>query len=69
LYPPDSRTRDLDNYLKALLDACTHAGLWDDDQLIDQLFVYRGITVKSGNVRMSISEAGPLIPHEAELQM
>jgi crossover junction endodeoxyribonuclease RusA len=42
-YPPDRRTRDLDNVLKALLDACTHAKLWDDDSQIDELHVLRGV--------------------------
>lgn len=31
LYPPDKRIRDLDNYNKALFDALTHAGVWEDD--------------------------------------
>ena len=48
LYPPDRRTRDLDNYMKALLDAITHAGLWVDDEQIDQLSIMRGEVVKSG---------------------
>ena len=33
---PDRRRRDLDNLLKGLLDALTHAGLWlDDSQVAD----------------------------------
>ena len=32
---------DLDNRPKALLDALTHAGLWEDDGLIDCLMLYR----------------------------
>jgi crossover junction endodeoxyribonuclease RusA len=31
LHPPDNRRRDVDNYLKAPLDALTHAGVWADD--------------------------------------
>lgn len=31
LFPPDNRIRDLDNYNKALFDALTHAGIWEDD--------------------------------------
>lgn len=38
---PDNRKRDLDNTMKALLDAITHTGLWADDSLIDDLRVYR----------------------------
>ena len=41
LTPPDKRIRDVDNYMKALLDAITHSGLWEDDSLVDQLFIYR----------------------------
>lgn len=43
-YQPDNRRRDLDNVLKALLDACTAAGVWRDDSQIDSLrIVRRGI--------------------------
>lgn len=31
LFPPDMRRRDTDNYNKALFDALTHAGVWEDD--------------------------------------
>jgi len=63
LYPPDKRKRDLDNYMKSMLDACTQAGLWEDDSLINQLFIYRGQVAKpSGNVFIRISEAAPVIP-------
>ena len=61
LYPPDRRKRDLDNYMKGLLDAITEAGLWTDDSLVDQLFIYRGEIVKLGAVRVEISEAGPIM--------
>ena len=38
---PDKRRRDLDNVLKAALDALTHAGVWDDDSQIDGLAIWR----------------------------
>ena len=62
LYPPDKRKRDLDNYMKALLDALTLAKLWEDDSLIDQLHIYRGVTVKGGLVCISISDGAPVLP-------
>ena len=39
LYPPDRRRRDIDNPIKALLDAMTHAGIWRDDSQIKKLTV------------------------------
>ncbi len=62
-YPPDRRRRDLDNHLKALLDSCTLSGLWEDDSLIDQLTLIRGVVVKTGIIRMEVNPAGPLYPY------
>ncbi len=39
LTPPDKRVRDIDNPIKALLDALTHAGLWHDDSQVKKLSV------------------------------
>ena len=61
LYPPDRRKRDLDNYMKGLLDALTEAGLWEDDSLINQLHIFRGVLVSDGAVRIEISEGGPVV--------
>jgi crossover junction endodeoxyribonuclease RusA len=41
LYPPDRRKRDMDNAWKVISDACTRAGVWVDDTLIDQLTLIR----------------------------
>lgn len=64
LFPPDKRKRDLDNYMKGLLDALTEAGLWEDDSLIHQLHIYRGARVDGGQVKVEISEAGPILGFE-----
>ncbi len=48
LYPPDRRRRDVDNTLKALLDALQHAGVYTDDSLIERLSVEKGDVVKGG---------------------
>ena len=63
LWPPCNRTRDMDNFNKALLDAITHADLWEDDGVVDQLFIYRGTVSKGHGVAgIRITEAGPLMP-------
>ena len=69
LFPPDRRKRDLDNYMKGLLDAVTQAEMWVDDSLIDQLHIFRGETVDEGAVVISISDAGPTIKYEALMAM
>lgn len=57
LCPPDRRKRDLDNYVKALLDALTHANVWADDEQIDRLVIERGEVVKGGKAVVTIREA------------
>jgi crossover junction endodeoxyribonuclease RusA len=53
---PDNRARDLDNLPKAILDALTHAGVWGDDEQIDQLTIVRGEVTKGGAIRVVISD-------------
>lgn len=62
LYAPDKRKRDLDNHLKSLQDSITQSGLWEDDSLIDQLYVNRGIIVKKGLALIRISPAESVLP-------
>ena len=62
LYPPDKRKRDLDNYMKALLDALTLAQVWEDDSLIDQLSIFRGRQSAGGLVTVKIDLGGPVMP-------
>lgn len=41
-YMPDNRKRDIDNLLKATLDAITHTELvWTDDNQVDKLYIER----------------------------
>jgi len=56
LSPPDKRRRDLDNYLKAIFDSLTHAGVWEDDSLIKKMDIEWGTVVKSGEAIITISQ-------------
>ena len=38
---PDRRKRDIDNHIKAVLDALQHAGVFEDDEQVDELRVKR----------------------------
>lgn len=55
---PDRRRRDLDNTLKALLDAIEHAGIVDDDCQIDRLMVERIHVEPPGAADVVIEEIG-----------
>lgn len=48
LFPPDRRKRDLDNVLKSLLDACEHAGCYENDSQIDEIHIVRKEVIKDG---------------------
>lgn len=54
--PPDKRRRDLDNLLKAPLDALTHAGLLIDDEQFDEINIVRGLPVCGGRLGVKIYE-------------
>jgi crossover junction endodeoxyribonuclease RusA len=55
-HPPDQRRRDLDNILKAPLDAMQHAGLYEDDSQIDRLTIERAPLEKEGRLVVGIEQ-------------
>jgi crossover junction endodeoxyribonuclease RusA len=58
-FPPDRRRRDLDNIQKSALDSMQHAGIYEDDSLIDLLVTRRRMPIPSGQVVVRI-DAMPL---------
>ena len=56
LYPRDKRKQDIDNRIKALWDALTDAGVYEDDSQIDLLIVQRGEIKKGGGCLVLIEE-------------
>ena len=54
-FRPDNRRRDLDNLLKAVLDGCTHAGVWEDDSNIVDLRIYWANTI-GGMIKVNVRE-------------
>ncbi len=56
IYPATRRKQDLDNRAKSLQDALTHAGVWIDDEQIDDLHLIRKEVVKGGYVTVLIEE-------------
>lgn len=57
LRPPTRRAFDIDNRVKALLDAMQHAGVYRDDGQIDELRVVRGAVAPGGVATIEITEA------------
>lgn len=55
VWPPDRRRRDLDNILKAPLDALAYAGVYMDDSQIDQLQVRRVAVMANGALFVKVS--------------
>lgn len=56
LYPPDRRTRDVDNCSKAVLDSLGEAGVWKDDEQIDDLRLIRRGIRKGGLCVVTVAE-------------
>lgn len=64
LRAPDRRTRDIDNHIKGLFDALTHAGIWQDDSLVDEMTVRRGRIHRDGQANIVISALDPITTQE-----
>ena len=54
--PPDTRTRDVDNYWKGLLDAMTAAGVWVDDSQVKLQVGLMADRIKGGQVDVYVEE-------------
>lgn len=54
-FPPDRRRRDLDNLLKATLDALARAGVYEDDSQIKRIEMEWGPCVRDGSLAIKLS--------------
>lgn len=66
IHPADRRRQDIDNRAKALQDALTHAGVWLDDEQIDDLHMVRREVIKGGQVKVVITELKALQANKFE---
>jgi Holliday junction resolvase RusA-like endonuclease len=57
IFPPDNRRRDVDNTLKALLDALQHGGAYADDSQIVRLTIEKREPVEGGKTIVRIERA------------
>ncbi len=67
-WPPDRRVRDLGNLDKCLGDALQHAGIIENDGLIDDLRFVRMPTIKGGMLRLFIYPFKPIESLEVEIE-
>jgi crossover junction endodeoxyribonuclease RusA len=56
IHPRDKRRFDLDNLLKAILDALMKAGMYNDDSQIDYIEIARGEQVDGGKTVVYLYE-------------
>ena len=54
LVMPSRHRRDIDNDAKAAIDGLKHAGVFDDDEQIDELHIYRESPQRPGYVQVTI---------------
>lgn len=57
VFPPDNRRRDVDNVIKALLDALQHGGAYLDDSQIVRLSIEKREPVEGGKTIVGIERA------------
>lgn len=55
IYPRDKRAIDLDNRIKAVLDALQDAGVYNDDGQFDEITIVRGVIKSGGGCNIIIS--------------
>ena len=63
LRPRDKRKIDIDNRIKAVLDALEHAGVFDNDFQVDHIEMIRGTQISGGLLHVVIEE---ITPHQPE---
>ena len=59
LRPRDKRKIDIDNRIKAVLDALEHAGVFDNDFQVDHIEMIRGEQIKGGLLHVVVEEIEP----------
>jgi crossover junction endodeoxyribonuclease RusA len=65
-HPPDRRRRDLDNLLKAPLDAMQAAGVYQDDYQIEVIHLERGECVRNGSLIVEIKPSQGALQCDSE---
>jgi crossover junction endodeoxyribonuclease RusA len=68
LRPRDKRKIDIDNRIKAVLDALEHAGVFDNDFQVDHIEMIRGEQIKGGLLHVVIEEIIPRHPEVESLE-
>ena len=59
IHPRSKRKFDLDNTLKAILDALMKAGMYDDDSQIEYIEITRGEKVDGGKAVVKLFNYAP----------
>lgn len=54
LFPPNNRRYDVDNRIKAVLDALTHVGLWHDDSQIRSVNAWKWYRAEKEHPRVEV---------------